>query len=84
MSSPTTVTHVIVYATSWCPDCHRSLRLLKRLGIEHAEIDIEKVEGAEAAMRGFNGGSGKVPTILVGQRVLVEPTDAELEAAFSQ
>jgi translation initiation factor IF-1 len=34
-------------------------------------------------MRAANGGSGKVPTILVGDRVLIEPTDEELRDAVS-
>jgi glutaredoxin len=75
---------VVAYTTSWCPDCHRSKRLLVRRGVEFAEIDIERVAGAEAAMRGLNGGSGKVPTILLGDEALVEPTDLDLEAALDR
>lgn len=74
--------HAIVYSTAWCPDCHRSLRLLNRLGVNYVEIDIEKVDGADRAMRRLNGGSGKVPTVIVGTTVLVEPSDTDLEAAL--
>lgn len=73
---------IVAYTTSWCSDCHRSKRLLAGRGVEFVEIDIERVAGAEAAMRGLNGGSGKVPTILLGDEVLVEPTDRDLEAAL--
>src|SRR5579862_5090741 len=66
---------VIAYVTQWCPDCSRSRWLLQRLGVTFQEIDIEKVDGAEADMRARNGGSGKVPTILVDGRVLIEPSD---------
>ena len=74
---------ITVYATSWCPDCRRSIRLLTRLGAPFDLIDIEEEPGAEDRMRAANGGSGKVPTILVGDRVLIEPTDEELRDAVS-
>jgi len=73
---------VVAYMTSWCSDCARSRRVLQRAGVAFAEIDIDKIAGAETAMRGLNGGSNKVPTILVdtpeGRIVLVEPGDREL------
>lgn len=73
---------VVAYVTSWCPDCHRSQRLLDRLRIPYQAIDIETTAGAEEAMRASNGGVGKVPTILIGGAVLVEPSDEELRAAL--
>lgn len=77
---------VIAYMTNWCPDCARSRRVLEREGVPYVEIDIDKTPSAEDAMRTLNGGSGKVPTILVdtveGRLALIEPTDAELTHAL--
>lgn len=73
---------VVAYITSWCPDCSRSRRLLVRLGVPFKEIDIEKVDGAENEMRALNGGSGKVPTINIDGKILVEPSDKELTQAL--
>lgn len=77
---------IIAYITNWCPDCVRSRRVLQRAGLPFVEIDIEKTPSAEDAMRAVNGGSGKVPTILiespVGRRVLIEPSDDELTEAL--
>jgi mycoredoxin len=77
---------VILYGTSWCSDCVRSKRVLKLAHVEYAEIDIEEVANAEDAMRVLNGGSGKVPTILIeseGRRdILVEPSDPDLKSAL--
>lgn len=74
---------ITAYTTNWCSDCKRSKRLLHRAGISFTEIDIEKSEEAENAMREINGGSGKIPTILIEnatrRAVLVEPSDAELK-----
>lgn len=77
-------TEVIAYVASWCPDCTRSKRVLSRLGVVYSEIDIDTVVGASEAMRMANGGSGKIPTIIVDGRVLIEPTDRELESALSR
>ena len=77
---------VVAYITAWCPDCTRSRRVFQRLGYGFAEIDTERIPGSEDAMRAINGGSGKVPTILIdgpgGRAVLVEPGDRELTEAL--
>ena len=76
---------VVFYTTSWCPACLRSKRVLKLMGVKFREVDIEEVEGAEAEMRLRNGGSGKVPTIVIGEDVyLVEPADSDLRQALSE
>ena len=80
--------HVLAYMTNWCPDCSRSRRVLQRSGVSFNEIDIDHAAGAETAMREANGGSGKVPTLLIerdGERiVLIEPTDRELTEALQK
>ena len=79
---------VTVYSTNWCSDCSRSKRFLHRAGIAFEELDIERSEAAENAMRSLNGGSGKVPTILLQneqeRRILIEPSDAELKHALCE
>ena len=75
---------VIAYITDWCPDCMRSRRVLQQAGVKFVEIDIESIDGAEEEMRARNGGSGKVPTILIGDIVLIEPTDNELRRALNE
>lgn len=75
---------VVVYMTTWCSDCSRSRRLLKRLGVPYQEIDIERVDGAEEEMRALNGGSGKVPTLLIDGRTLIEPSESELRRALQR
>jgi mycoredoxin len=77
---------IVAYITTWCPDCNRSRRVLQRLGFDFIEIDIEKIPGSEEAMRAINGGSGKVPTIVISgpgiEWILVEPGDRELADAL--
>lgn len=77
---------VIAYMTRWCPDCTRARRVLQRSGLEFIEIDIDKTPSAEEAMRAHNGGSGKVPTLLIdtpqGRLILIEPSDQDLTEAL--
>jgi mycoredoxin len=60
----------------------RAKRVLQRAGVPFTEIDIDQVPGAEAAMKALNGGSGKVPTVLIEsagkQMTLIEPSEREL------
>ena len=74
--------HIIVYTTSWCVDCSRPRRLLRKLGIPFEEVDVEEVPGAESELMAMTGQSPKVPTVLINDQVLVEPTEEELRAAL--
>ena len=73
---------IVAFVTSWCPDCSRTLRTLARNSVPYNAIDIETVPGAEATMKSMNGGSGKVPTLIIdtqeGRTVLIEPSDRAL------
>ncbi len=78
----------MVYSTDWCPDCVRSKRLLKREGLAFKEIDIEEVSNSEEEMKTLNGGSKKIPTIIIesehGRDILIEPDDPDLQAALNR
>lgn len=73
---------IVAYMTRWCPDCSRARRVLQQAGATFQEIDIDATPGAEAEMRALNGGSGKVPTLIMesgsGRAVLIEPSDSAL------
>ena len=65
----------------FCPDVARSRARLTELGIEWNEFDIESDEEAAKraeALTGFR----RVPTIVIGDTVLVEPTNTALDAAL--
>ena len=74
---------IVMYGTSWCPDCARSKRLLDRNNVEYQWINIEEVPEAADAVRHINDGLQSVPTIVLPDgRVLVEPSDKELSSAL--
>lgn len=70
-----------VYTTTWCRDCHRAKWYLNEWGVEYEEIDIEKTPGAAQQVMDWANGRRVVPTILVGDRVLINPLVNELAGA---
>jgi mycoredoxin len=72
---------LIVYSTSWCPDCLRAKQFLNDQHIPFVEIDIEADGPAQAYVEQVNHGHRSVPTIVFPDgQILVEPSDAELAA----
>lgn len=75
---------IIMYSTSWCPDCHRAKRVFRRLETAYVDIDIDKHPEAVAAVLAANDGKKSVPTIIFPDgSVLVEPSNRVLEAKLS-
>ncbi|MGU3540181.1 glutaredoxin 3 [Methylobacterium sp. A54F] len=57
---------VTIYTTAWCPYCSAAKSLLKQKGAAFTEIDVERTQGARAAMVQRAGGRTSVPQIFVG------------------
>lgn len=70
---------IVVYGTTWCPDCKRAKQFFGDQRIEYRWVDIEKNPEAMAYVEEINDGKRIVPTIIFpdGDR-LVEPSNAEL------
>jgi len=76
---------IIIYGTTWCPDCVRAKNVLKRNGIEYTWINISDDVEARAYVEKVNQGSRSVPTILFKDGdILVEPSNTELERKLEQ
>ncbi|CAM5449698.1 glutaredoxin family protein [Leifsonia shinshuensis] len=73
---------VTMFGADWCRDCIRSKALLDRLGADYEYIDLvaqpEQADRAQAI-----SGRTNIPVIVFPDgRHLVEPSDAELQAAL--
>jgi thioredoxin reductase (NADPH) len=69
----------LFYAVSWCPLCRRVRAFLEATGTPYREIDPQaNPEAAAELARLSSGGAGSVPSLKVGERLLVNPSDAEL------
>jgi glutaredoxin len=62
------VKSVVMYSTTWCPDCRRAKSFLKDRGVEVREINIEDDPDAEDVVLRVNHGRRKVPTIQIDDR----------------
>jgi mycoredoxin len=59
---------IIMYTTSWCPDCRRAKSFLKDRGLTFREVNIECDASAEKIVMQANSGKRRVPTFAVGER----------------
>ncbi len=72
---------IIVYSTTWCPDCHRAKRFLGEQRIAYVNVDIEQDSKAMAYVKQINNGMRIIPTIVFPDGdILVEPSNAALAA----
>lgn len=67
-----------------CPYCTRLRRGLARRGVTLPEVNIWQDPAAAAAVRAVTGGSETVPTVVVGDRALVNPSPAAVLAAVEE
>jgi mycoredoxin len=76
---------VTMYSTTWCGYCRRLKRQMSDAGIDFLEIDIEESQHQHYADRieRETGGYRTVPTLQVRDRLLVNPSIREVEAALA-
>lgn len=74
--------HIVIYTTTWCPDCHRAKRYLDQRGLTYEEIDIEKTPGAAEQVEQWSGGFRTVPTFGIDGRVVVDFDRTALDEAL--
>lgn len=69
-----TVAEVVLYTRPGCAFCSSLRRKLRRSGMPVREIDIWQDNDAAALVRKAAGGSETVPTVVVGEVTLVNPS----------
>ncbi|QXJ24598.1 mycoredoxin [Actinomadura graeca] len=86
MATPTTerakgpAGQLTMYTTSWCGFCRRLKSQLARDGIEMVEVDIERDPAAADYVMSVNGGNQTVPTVTIGDAVvLTNPSAKEVK-----
>jgi len=73
-----------MYSTTWCGHCRRLKRQLDEAGILYEEVDVDEPEHRHLGDRIIeaSGGHRTVPTVVVGDRLLVNPSLGEVKAAL--
>lgn len=62
---------VVMYCTSWCPECRRARAFFKEKGIPLTEINISQDRAAAERVRGWANGFETTPTFTVKGQVVV-------------
>jgi thioredoxin reductase (NADPH) len=88
MKSEIPMAKVVVYGADWCPDCVRSKRFLSEHGVDFDWHDIQANPELADKVVEYNiqagyGPKRRIPVILVGERILSEPSNDELSAALA-
>lgn len=70
---------IMVYSTTWCPDCKRAKQFFGEQRVQYVSVDIEHEADAVAFVEKLNKGKRIIPTIIFPDgEILVEPSNAEL------
>lgn len=65
---------IIMYSTSWCPDCWRAKQVLDSMQVPYEEIDITFDPDATELVVRLNRGNRSVPTLVFPDgTVMTEP-----------
>ena len=75
---------VEVLGAAWCVDTARTLRCLRRLRVPFHATDVDDHLDALEEVTRLTGGERRTPVVRVGDRVLVEPSNAALVQALEQ
>lgn len=75
---------IVMYARErFCPDVNRARTRLTELGLCWTEHDVEADEQARERMVSITGRTN-VPALIIGDTVLVEPSQDEIDAALDR
>ena len=61
------MTEVVVYSTSWCPECHAAKRFLDAKRVPYREVDIEKEFARPREQLVELTGQRSVPQVVIGE-----------------
>jgi mycoredoxin len=82
MDDSRTTPEVVVYRRLGCGHCMALAVGLRRRGIAYRPVDIWRDEDAAAFVRSHAGGAETVPTVVIGDRVLVNPSARQVVATL--
>ena len=74
---------VVMFGTDWCPYCAHARTLLKRLGVEYVELDLDRDQQAKQFARQYLK-PVVTPILVIGGRVLKGYNEADIMAALKE
>ena len=73
---------VKVYGADWCEDTQGTREHLDKLKIPYDYINVDHDKAAEDWIKQQNNGKRNTPTVYIGGRVLIEPSNEQVDAAL--
>jgi glutaredoxin len=69
---------IVVYCTSWCPDCRRARNWLKANNLDYIEVDIDTNPAASEQVKKWNDGKRITPTFDIGGVIIANFDEPKL------
>lgn len=74
---------IIMYGTTWCPDCRRAKKFFDKYRIPYEWINISDDPESQVKVEKMNNGMRVVPTILFPDGdIMTEPSNRDLRNKF--
>ena len=73
---------ITVYSTPWCGHCRRLTRQMDEAGIAYRVVDVDANPEFDERIMAATGGYRTVPTIEIGDELLVNPSLLQVRAAI--
>lgn len=73
---------IVLYCTSWCPDCRRARNWLKANNLDYIEVDIDRNPAASEQVKKWNNGKRISPTFDIGGVIIANFDEARLRDAL--
>ncbi len=83
-ATPSPVSPVVIYTTSWCPYCRRARALLGQLGERFDERDIERSPAARREYQAKAGSDTGVPLLVIDGTVIQGFQEARIRQAVKK
>jgi len=72
---------IVMYCTSWCPDCRRARNWLKANNLDYIEVDIDTNPTASEQVKKWNNGKRVMPTFDFGGVIIPNFDEPKLAEA---
>ena len=73
---------IVMYCTSWCPDCRRARNWLKANNLDYVEVDIDTNPEAADRVKKWNDGKRISPTFDIGGVIIANFDESKLAHAL--
>ena len=72
-----------VYGADWCEDTQRTREHLDKLSVPYDYINVDHDKSAEAWIKEQNKGKRQTPTVVLNGKVLIEPSNDQVDDALA-